>query len=66
MGKFGTTKYSYCGRVFERVRREQHLCSRECHDHWFVEERRRALAAWREMQRYQQIIEIEDEGREVA
>jgi hypothetical protein len=66
MAKFGTTSCSYCGRVFERVRREQHLCSKDCHDSFFVEERRRALAAWREMQRYQETIEVEDEGREVA
>jgi DNA-directed RNA polymerase subunit RPC12/RpoP len=64
--KFGTTSCSYCGREFERVRRYQHLCCRECHDQWFIVERRRALAAWREMQRYQQMIVSEDEGREVA
>jgi hypothetical protein len=64
--KFGTTTCSYCHREFERVRRYQHLCSRDCHDSYFVEERRRALDAYREMQRYQQMIEVEDEGREVA
>jgi hypothetical protein len=46
-GRFGSKACSYCGREFELVRREQHLCSRACHDEFFVEERRSALAAWR-------------------
>jgi len=66
MAKFGTTSCSYCGRVFERVRREQHLCSRDCHDQWFVSERRRAIAAYRDMQRYQQMIEVEEDEAQVA
>ena len=58
-GRFGTRSCSYCGRDFEPIRRDQHLCQRECKDLWFTEERRRALAAWREMQRYQQLV-VED------
>jgi DNA-directed RNA polymerase subunit RPC12/RpoP len=64
MERFGNTNCSFCGREFERVRRDQHLCCRECHDQWFMEERRRALAAWREMKRYQQmIVESEDDAK---
>jgi hypothetical protein len=64
--KLGTTSCSCCQREFERVRRYQHLCSRDCHDSFFVEERRRALAAYREMQRYQQMIVSEDDEAQVA
>jgi DNA-directed RNA polymerase subunit RPC12/RpoP len=55
-GKFGSKFCSYCGREFELVRKEQHLCCRDCHDAYFVEERRRALAAYREMKRYPLMI----------
>jgi hypothetical protein len=48
--RFGTTTCSHCGREFERVRSWQHLCSRVCHDLYFMEERRQALAAWRKQQ----------------
>jgi ribosomal protein L37AE/L43A len=50
-GRFGTKSCSHCRREFELVRREQHLCGRDCHHAWFVEERKRALAAWRAQQR---------------
>ena len=50
-GRFGTTNCSYCQREFERVRQEQHLCCRPCHDEWFKLERQKALAAWRSLQR---------------
>jgi DNA-directed RNA polymerase subunit RPC12/RpoP len=66
MGKFGNTNCSFCGREFERVRREQHLCCRECHDQYFMEERRRALALWREMKRYPEMIVSEGGEAEVA
>lgn len=64
--KFGTTTCSYCQREFERVRRYQHLCCRDCHDQFFQAEKRQALALWRQLQRQRQMIEVEDEGREVA
>jgi hypothetical protein len=51
MAGFGTTTCDNCGREFDRVRRSQHLCGRACHDQYFVEERRRALAAYRAQQR---------------
>jgi DNA-directed RNA polymerase subunit RPC12/RpoP len=50
-GRFGNKFCSHCGRDFELVRREQHLCCRECHDQFFIGERRRAMAAWRSQQR---------------
>jgi hypothetical protein len=61
-GRFGTKFCSYCTREFELVRKEQHLCSRDCHDAFFVEERRRALAAYREMKRYVGMIADGDEA----
>jgi hypothetical protein len=50
-GRFGTKCCSHCGREFELVRKEQHLCCRPCHDEWFIRERREALAAWRARKR---------------
>jgi hypothetical protein len=64
--KFGTTSCSYCGREFERVRREQHLCSRDCHDQFFQTEKRQALALWRQLRRQRQMIEVEDDEARVA
>jgi DNA-directed RNA polymerase subunit RPC12/RpoP len=49
--KFGTKICSHCRRDFEPIRKDQHLCCRECHDQFFVEERRKALAAWRRNRR---------------
>src|SRR6516164_7909471 len=48
---FGTRVCDYCGREFEAVRQIQHLCGRECHDRYFHEERKQALALWRAQQR---------------
>jgi hypothetical protein len=62
-GKFGTRSCSYCGREFQPIRGDQHLCKRECHDAWFVEERRRALALWR---KYRNHVVVEDGDAEVA
>jgi hypothetical protein len=49
--RFGSKACSNCGREFELVRQGQHLCSRACHDAYFIRERRMALAAWRQAQR---------------
>lgn len=40
-----------CGAPFHPVRELQRFCSKNCHDHFYVEERRRALAAYRAQQR---------------
>jgi predicted nucleic acid-binding Zn ribbon protein len=65
-GRFGTRSCSYCGREFEPIRRDQHLCKRECHDQWLTDERRRALAFWRQQKRYQQMIDVDGDEAEVA
>jgi hypothetical protein len=49
--KLGIFTCSYCQKEFDRVRQYQHLCGPECHVRWHSQERRRALAAYREMQR---------------
>ena len=59
-GKFGTKHCSHCGREFDPIRRDQHLCSRECKERYFVAERRRALAAYREMRRYSSVVTGEE------
>jgi hypothetical protein len=64
--RFGITTCSFCQRQFERVRQQQHLCCAECHTQWHIAERRRAMAAYREMQRYQQMIVSEDDEARVA
>jgi predicted nucleic acid-binding Zn ribbon protein len=67
MKKFGIRFCDYCSKEFEPIRYDQRFCKRECHDQFFMEERRRALAAWRGMNRYPQMIVGEDEGEaEVA
>ena len=40
----------FCGTAFTPRRWDQKFHSRECHDQWFAEERRRALAAYRRQQ----------------
>jgi DNA-directed RNA polymerase subunit RPC12/RpoP len=42
---------AWCGRQFAPVRVDQRFDCRECLDKYFVEERKRALAAWRAQQR---------------
>ena len=39
---------AWCGRQFAPVRVDQRFDCRECLDKYFVEERKRALAAWME------------------
>lgn len=65
MKKFGARFCDYCFGEFDPIRVDQRFCKRDCHDQYFMEERRRALAAWREMQRYQRLV-IEDGEAEVA
>jgi len=55
-----------CGTPFSPVRELQRFCSKDCHDQFYMEERRRALAHWREMQRqkifgYRSTSSLEDE-----
>ena len=52
LSKFGTRVCECCGRQFNAVRWVQRFCGRDCHDLWFAEERKQALAAWRTQQRY--------------
>jgi hypothetical protein len=42
----------YCGTGFEPIRHDQRFHSRECHDQYFMRERRLALAAWRQQRRF--------------
>jgi hypothetical protein len=40
-------KCEHCGSAFHPVREAQRFHSKECHDQFYMEERRRALATWR-------------------
>jgi hypothetical protein len=40
-----------CGSPFHPVRERQRFCTTQCHDQFYMEERRRALAAWRAQRR---------------
>jgi predicted RNA-binding Zn-ribbon protein involved in translation (DUF1610 family) len=42
----------HCGRGFERKRHDGRFCSPKCGRDWHLQERRRAIAAWREQQGY--------------
>jgi len=61
MRKLGVRYCASCHREFEPWRIDQRLCGRECHDRYFVEEKRLALAAYRAQQRYPQMFVVEDE-----
>jgi hypothetical protein len=41
----------WCRREFIPIREGHRFCSVECHDNSHIDERRRALAAWRAQQR---------------
>jgi hypothetical protein len=41
----------HCRSPFHRVREAQRFCKKDCHDQFYMEERRRALAAYRAQQR---------------
>jgi len=40
-----------CGAPFRPGRELQRFCTKFCHDHFYTEEKRQALAAWRAQQR---------------
>jgi hypothetical protein len=40
-----------CGSPFHPVRELQRFCSKDCHDDFYTEEKRHALALWRAQQR---------------
>jgi hypothetical protein len=63
-GKFGTRSCDNCGRDFEPMRGDQRFCQRACHDRYFIEERRRALAAYRKYRN--QIVMDDGDEAEVA
>jgi predicted nucleic acid-binding Zn ribbon protein len=50
----------YCGVEFEPIRFDQRFHSRECHDQYFMRERRLALQAWRAQRRLQFRAIVED------
>jgi hypothetical protein len=56
----------WCKQQFFPIRDGHRFCSVTCHDNWHVLTRRQAMAAWLKMQQGQEMIEVEDEGREVA
>jgi hypothetical protein len=43
----------YCGELFVPRRKDARFCSKACHNEWHIENRRQAIALWREMQRRQ-------------
>jgi hypothetical protein len=45
-----------CGSPFHPVRELQRFCTKLCHDHFYTEEKREALAHWRAMQRHQKFF----------
>jgi hypothetical protein len=52
----------FCGSPFHPVRELQRFCTKDCHDSYYPQERKQALAVWREMQRrHQMIMEDDDE-----
>jgi hypothetical protein len=55
----------YCGADYEPIRIDQRFCKRECHDRHFLEERRMALAFWRQQRRHPLMV-IEDDAEQVA
>jgi len=57
---------AHCGSEFEPVRFDQRFHTRECHDQFYVEERRQAVAAYRQMKRWPQMFVVDDDKAEVA
>jgi len=52
MKMFRVRHCDYCGAQFEPTRFDQRFHTRECHDQYFMRERRLALAAWRQQRRF--------------
>jgi len=46
----------YCGELFEPRRKDARFCTKACHNDWHIENRRQAIASWREMQRHHKKI----------
>ena len=62
-GRFGKRFCDFCGVEFEPFRADERYHERACHDQYFIEERRRALALWR---KYRDHVVVEDGEAEVA
>ena len=55
----------YCSEQYKPIRRDQRFCSRACHNEWWIENRRQAIAAWARMHekilRFDTTLDAEDD-----
>jgi len=56
----------YCSEPFEPRQVDQRFCKPECHYLWHLEEKRAAIAAWRERKRLEEQFAVQRERKAAA